>query len=131
MVAANRELFVEQGATFTFTFRWLRETGDEQPAPVDITGYKARMQFREKQGSPVLIEATTENGYIQILEPLEGRVRVYLPASETDKLTKSTCRYDLEMVDPPGDVYRVLKGAVKIDPNITQGEEDDIPPGGP
>lgn len=128
MVASSRDLFIEQGATFTFGFQWVRETSENVYDPVNITGYKIRMQIREKHGSPVLISATTENNFFVIVTPTEGRVRLTLPAVETDKLTKTPLKYDIEMVSPAGDVFRVLQGNVKVSPNITQDEP--APPSG-
>lgn len=127
MVAAKRDLFIEQGATFTFVFRWMKQFELEEPVPVDLTGYKARMQIRKSQGTPVFIEATTENSFITVEDALDGKVKLYLPALETDKLTTSPLVYDVEMVEPNGDVHRVLKGKVTVDPNITQESTD---PGG-
>lgn len=124
MVAAVKDLFIEQGAVFKFIFHWHRETPEGTSSPVNITGYSTRMQIRKGQKQPILVEANSENGYLTILDPLEGSVQLYLPATETDKLSAKSCVYDIELIESGGDVHRVLKGKITVDPNITQDEDD-------
>jgi len=124
MPAVVKPLFMEQGATFTMGFNWYMgpevEGGD--PIPYDVVGKSARMQIRQKITSPVLVEASTENGRIT-LGP-DGRVDIRLRAGDTMLLTTRAAVYDLEIVLDPrpeyDDVRRVLKGPVTIDPNVTR-----------
>jgi hypothetical protein len=130
MAAIQRALLIEQGATFTLGFTWHQEgdvvngvvtAGD----PYDLTGWTARMQLRQKQGSPVLLEATTENGKIT-LGGTTGRVDVKFTDADTGSLTVASGRYDLELVDPAGDVLRLLQGSVTVDANITQDPDEPV-----
>lgn len=134
MTALNKSLYVEQGATFTMAFQWCEPGVDALTPgdPHDLTGFTARMQIRKKPGDDVLLSATTENGRIQIgrnldgslLGPASGWVRVELPDEATDLLSLKAAKYDLEVEDPAGRVYRLLQGAVTIDPNITQPADE-------
>ena len=150
MAAAEKELDVEQGATFFLGFTWYPpgptdpETGLPTGSPHDLTGCTARMQMRKKQGDPILLTATSEDPG-DPLDPLlvaagagritlggvTGRIEITLTDEDTDLLTFSQGRYDLEVEWPqqPGElrprVDRVLQGKVNVSPNITQVEGDD------
>jgi hypothetical protein len=124
MSAEDVPISIEQGATWGLGFTWHEEgpvvdgevtAGD----PHDLTGWTARMQIRKKVGEPVLAEATTENGKIT-LGGATGRVDIKLSPADTDAIGEKTAKYDLELEDPAGDVYRLLEGAVTISPNITR-----------
>ena len=67
-MAASYPLAVDQGETFRLSLVYAvpGTTPSDPVVPVDITDYTGRMQIREKYGSPVLAEATTENGGISI-----------------------------------------------------------------
>ena len=55
---AQLDLIIYQGATFRKTFGW-------KSSSLDLTGYTARMQIREKiKNSTVVADLTTENGGI-------------------------------------------------------------------
>lgn len=144
MPAAPKNLFIEQGATFFLGFTWHRAgpvvDGQVTPGdPYDLTGCKARMQIRRKQGDPVLVTATSDApgegapvgaGRI-FLGGATGRIEITLTDEDTDLLSAKTAYYDLEIEWPiqPGElrprVDRVLQGAVTVDPNMTQVDGED------
>lgn len=125
MSAVNRDLDVEQGATFRLGFTWsaidgLDSAGQPIPgAPYDLTGCTARMQIRQSFGTPVLVSVKDGDG-ITLGGPT-GTVTVEISDERTDVLDGlRSARYDLEVEFPSGDVYRLLQGAVAISPNITR-----------
>ena len=128
-MAASYPLAVDQGETFRLSLVYAvpGTTPSDPVVPVDITDYTGRMQIREKYGSPVLAEATTENGGISISGP-EGRINLVLTDVQTDAMgvkegsdkPRTAALYDLEIVSPGGDVKRVVEGAITINPNITR-----------
>lgn len=135
MAAVEKDLFVEQGATFRFPFQWCSPAAGNTLAPRDLTGWTFRMQARRKQSAtPIIIEANTENSKIVVgtdpsddimgnptPDPTNGWVTIHLTAEDTEILNVATCRYDLEAVAPNDDVYRLLQGVIRVSPNITQG----------
>lgn len=129
MAAITRDLAIEQGATYTLPFTWVEAVevdGEWVPGdPYDLTGWTARMQIRRRQGAEVQIEATTENGKIT-LGGVAGTVLVKLEDEDTAELSFRTMAYDLELINPDGDVFRLLKGAVAVDPNITQDVDEPV-----
>ncbi len=135
MPAVRKDLVIEQGATFVLDFVWHLEDPDEpgEPgSPVDLTGSTARMQVRKSQQSPILVDArSTGDSPRIILGGNTGRIIVTLTDEDTDLLTSKKALYDLEVKFPAGAphngrVVRLLKGAVDVDPNITQETEDPV-----
>lgn len=130
MTATPLTLKIKQGETFTRGLTWhlpgpivdgVRTPGD----PRDLTGWTARMQIRKKQGSEILLEATTENSRI-ILGDTTGRVTMSFDAATTGALTSKQAAYDLELISPTGEVVCLLEGDVLVTPNITQADGEPV-----
>lgn len=141
MTAAPTKLTIEQGSTFSLGFTWHRAgpivDGQVTPGdPYDLTGCRARMQIRRKQGDPVILAANSEEpdteeaiaagaGRIK-LGGDTGRIDITLTDYDTDKLVLRSAVYDFEVEWPiqPGElrprVDRILQGVITVDPNITQ-----------
>ena len=117
MAAAQADLVIEQGATFTQSFKWTDSNG----APIPISGYSARMQIRQNQSSPTaLVSLTTSGGGIQIAGAT-GTVEIRIEASVTANLSFSSAVYDLELVAPDGiTVYRLVQGSVTLSKEVTR-----------
>lgn len=134
MTAQTVPLTIEQGATFQKSFTWCFPGPDENTPgpPHDLTGYVGRMQIRKKQKDPVLVDASTTNGRLVfgipqgggVADLTNGRIMINLSDDDTDLLTSKSAVYDLEVEDSNGVVYRLLKGPVTVDPNVTQEIED-------
>lgn len=111
MGAARYTIRIEQGATWRPVFT-LRDT--------NLTGYTARMQIRaDINATDVLLELSTANGKISIDGPA-GQIKPVLTDVETAALTWISGVYDLELIAPSGDVQRLLKGPVEVDPEVTR-----------
>ena len=124
MTAANKPLYIEQGATFTFSFNWYYDnvtTPGTPGAPHDLTGCTARMQIRKTQGSDILVNASSSGTLPMIvLGGTSGSITIKFPDTITDNLISDTALYDLEIQQSNGDVFRLLSGKITISPNITQ-----------
>ena len=147
MAAATYALRIEQGATWRLKFTWCR-AGAVNPDgtiaagdPIDLTGCTARMQIRKSLRQPVLafittpvtaiatdavtgVETTTETPNGITLGGVDGTIVLELSADKTALLNITAGVYDLEIVFPSGDVYRVLEGTVTVDPNVTRPDLD-------
>lgn len=116
MTAAVHNITIEQGATFQMNLLWKDSTG----SPVNLTGYTARMQVRQKYSSPdTLLNFTTENGAITLGGVL-GTIAVVGAATVTDDLVGKNGVYDLELVSAGGIVTRLVQGSVYISPEVTR-----------
>lgn len=125
MPATVIDLPVEQGATFRRTIVWTTKNEADETVPVNVTGWgPARMQVRRQQGSAVLIELDSETGENAkgglAIGGVEGSIVIHMTPAQTNLLTAKTAQYDLEINAPNGDRFRVSKGKVTVDPNITQ-----------
>jgi hypothetical protein len=110
MGAARYLIHIEQGATWKPVLT-LRDT--------DLTGYTARMQIRATLDSDtVLVELTTGAGIT--IDGAAGQITLHLDDTETAALDWCDGIYDLEIVDPDGNVMRLLKGPVEVDPEVTR-----------
>lgn len=118
MKPATIDLTIYQGSTFSQKFQW--KTGSP-PVPVNLTGYSARMQIREKLRSPTpIITLTTENGGIIITDPENGIFSLEISAEDTANLNFRSAVYDLEFVYPSGVVRRLIEGSVTLSPEVTR-----------
>lgn len=138
MAAALKNFTIEQGTTYRLSICW--RTSEEHGAVVrNLTGWKFRMQARRRQqDADILINATTENGKIIVgadptvsgseasPTPSNGWITVKLADTDTDALRARSLLYDLEAIAPNNEVYRLLKGQITIDPNITQTPSDPV-----
>lgn len=125
MPAAKADLYIEQGSTYAFELQWRNK---QTLAPYDITGCEVRMQIRKSQQSELIVDASTTNGKITIVNGLEGRIGVKLKSADTSLLAVKEAMYDIEVVFPNADedTYRILEGKVDISPNITQAVSEPI-----
>lgn len=119
MSAHKYKLEIDQGATFDKTITW--KTGTKANAvPVDLTGCKARSQFRESvESEVVLLELTTENQRILLGGPT-GEIRILISATDTAAIGWTSGVYDLEIEFPDGTVVRRIAGSVVVSPEVTR-----------
>lgn len=116
MSAVQQSITIEQGATFLLELIW--KNPDE--TPINLTGYTARMQVRKKYADTVkVLDLTTQNGKI-VLTPLQGKINVTIPATDTANVTIKTGVYDLELESSTGVVTRLIEGSVTVTPEVTR-----------
>lgn len=116
MAAGEHDIVIEIGATFFLNVTW-KDSNDD---PIDLTNYDARMQVRKKYSSTTaLIEATTGNGKITLGGAL-GTILIELEPADSEDITDKYGVYDLELINPSSQVYRILKGVVTFDPEVTR-----------
>jgi hypothetical protein len=108
-------LVCPQGATFqkTLTYKIGRN-------PVDITGWTARMQVRERyEAESVLLNITTENGGIT-LGGRAGTIDLYVSDEVTAGFIVGPHVYDLELINTTGEVTRLIEGKFSVTPEVTR-----------
>lgn len=104
------DLTIPLGGDFTKTFVW--NVGDPA-APVDLTGYTARMALRSA-GQPT-IELTTENGRIT-LGGATGEITLTLAHALTETLAVTTWDYRLDLISGAL-VYPFMTGFATVPAN--------------
>jgi hypothetical protein len=89
-------------------------------APVDITGYTARMQARANVSSEdILLDLSSGGGEI-VVDSTAKTITVTIEAADTAALEWKAAVYDLEMVAADGAVTRLLQGGLTVVPEVTR-----------
>ena len=86
--------------------------------PIDLAGFTARMQVRDKIGGTILVELTTATNEI-ILNNTAKTILLVLSAEETAAFTWVKGVYDLELVSPAGVVTQLLSGKISVSKEVT------------
>jgi hypothetical protein len=111
MAAGAYDLYIEQGATFRRTL-----TVKAAGVAVPLTGYTARAQIRAKAADAAVLHEIT----CTIPTPANGQIVMLITDEDTAAFTWKTGVWDLELETPTGDVTRLLKGSVEVDPEVTR-----------
>ena len=115
MKAGKYDITIEQGAGFSLPI-----TYKPGGVLVDWTNCHARLQVRPTLGSSTkLIELTTENAGIS-MDGTHGKLTLLMTAATTALLKFSRAVYDLEIVPPAAQPYRLLEGNVFLDREVTR-----------
>jgi hypothetical protein len=130
----NYSFCIDQNATFLRIFTWFAGSCcgavGSQPAPVDLTGYRANMQIRPFPLSSTILYDASAN---ITLGGIAGTITLLIPPLNTAGFTWWTGVYDLLLTDPYGVVTRLLSGSVSVCPGVTPlsvGEQFVLLPGG-
>jgi hypothetical protein len=96
---------------------------DDDGGVIDLTGWTARMMVRSTYTSTTTLVDLTQDADDQGQIELGGEsgvltIRIY--STHTTGLTPGKAVYDLELVNPIGEVTRVLEGEVLITPEVTR-----------
>jgi hypothetical protein len=115
MTAGLYDITIEQGATFQMSLTWK----DSNNAPVNLTGYTARMQVRTNyEAEDTLVSLTSPSGGI-VLGGVLGTIAITIDASVTQSLQIDEAVYDLELVNG-ATVTRLLQGKATISREVTR-----------
>lgn len=107
---------VHQGSTFKKRLTWI-----VSDAPVDLTGYTARMDIRESVDAPTATVAASTSNYIT-LGGDEGTIDINIPASVMEDVPPGRYVYDLELISggSPPEVTAIIAGQFIVDPEVTR-----------
>lgn len=114
MTAGTYNFVIEEGATFVRTLQFA-----DGAAPLDLTGYTAKLQVRADYETPVLLELSTTNGRITIYGAL-GQVVWELTDEEAVALFWVQAIYDFFMTTPGGEAKKFLRGTVGFERRVTE-----------
>jgi hypothetical protein len=115
MTAGTYLITAEQGATFTRTIVY----EDANGAPINLTGYIARMQVREDYSTATaVLTLTTENGRIA-LGGANGTIVLNIAASAMELIPANSYVYDLEL-EYGAVVTRLVQGTFTVNAEVTR-----------
>jgi hypothetical protein len=130
MAAGKHNFKIEQGATFDPIIQYLNPAPDpdndpDTPgAPIDITGYDARMKARtgSKTGTVFLDLTIANTGIVILSEPL-GQFQLAVDDTTTGSMVEADFEggafYDFEIIDTAGKVIRLIEGTISFSVNVT------------
>jgi hypothetical protein len=116
-VVKEVELVIPQGATFIYEITYKDPSNN---TPINLTGYTARMQMREKiDDTATIFSATTENGAL-FVSGSTGMVVLTIPAAITAAFQFKKVVFDIEIQSAAGVVTRLVKGTMLLDREVTR-----------
>jgi hypothetical protein len=125
MAAGVHNIVIESGATWREGVTLMEPDGE---TPTDVTGYEVRMEVRTRAGATEALisisEVAGEDGEVTVGDA-DGHLSLRITPTGTLKvrgLKKAV--YDIFIELPGGDVDKLLKGAVTVDPNVTDPTYD-------
>ncbi len=119
-MAKRFNLIFEQSATFQHTVNWKDPDGD----PIDLTGYRIRLQVRQTPGSDSTLLNFDSNslgsGMSITALGASGSFTITLTTAVTGALSFTGAEYDLTATSPGGVVYRLHEGKATVLPGVTR-----------
>lgn len=104
-----------QGSTFSRVLTYKIDT-----TPVNLTGYTAGMQVRERPYSKqYIVYLNTDNSGIT-LGGSAGTITLNIAASTTANFIAGDYVYDLELTSGNGTVSRLIEGKFNVTPEVTR-----------
>lgn len=111
-MAAISNLYIDQGSDYSSVITIRSATG----LPLNLTDYTAKSQIRKSYSSSQAFDFICE-----VINALEGKLRIILPASVNELITPGRWLYDIEITQlSTGKKKRVVEGVVIITPQITK-----------
>lgn len=88
--------------------------------PVDLTGFTARMDIKDKIGGTILHTLSTTLGTI-VLDPVNYTISLHIDADDTSGFDWNTAVYSLELADDndPANVTELLVGRIYMTGEVT------------
>jgi hypothetical protein len=115
MVPGKYNIVCPQGSTLSQQLTYSIDDVD-----VNLTGYSARMQVREKHTSTsTVLSLTNSNGGI-VLGGVAGTINIVVTATQSSELTAKEYVYDLELVSSGNIVTRLIEGKFIVTPEVTR-----------
>lgn len=91
--------------------------------PVDMAGFTARMQVKDKPGGTVLSSTDVDDAPLNVItvtiDNAAKTITLNISATNTAALAWKKGVYDLEMVSGTGEVTALLTGSITVTPEVT------------
>lgn len=108
------KIFLTQGESWGIEFTY-KINGVPQP----LTGYSAKMQFRDRVGGRLIKEISSPSSGITITEAL-GKVAGAMTPADTELFSTTSAVWDLRLVSPSGAVIIPVGGDVEVTLGVTK-----------
>lgn len=119
-MASKLNLVFDQWATFQHTITWK----DSDDTPIDVTGYRVRMQVRQTPTATTTLldfdSADLESGMTIDTLDETGVITIRLSPAVTGALAFTAAEYDLTVTSPDGVVTRLMEGKASVSLGVTR-----------
>lgn len=114
-ITTTKNLTINKGSGYKITFTLSKNGGD-----VDLTGHALRGQIRPSSTSTtVLLNMTSANLLLKI-DNDNSAIIMTLPESFTRRVSGTYAVYDIELLSPTADAYKIVTGLITFVPEVTQ-----------
>ena len=115
MIPGKYNIICPQGTTFSQQLIYSLNN-----VPMNLTGFSARMQIREKHTTPhYQLSLTSSNGGL-VLGGEAGTIIINVSSTQTTAIHAKEYVYDLELVSSSNLVTRIIEGKFIVTPEVTR-----------
>lgn len=100
------------------TFRLHLTYKDANNLAIDLTGYTAKMQVRDKPAGILILDSAAPNNSVTITG-IDGKIDVEFAVTSMLPVTAARGAYDVAIVDPAGIVDVIVEGTVMFVDGVT------------
>jgi hypothetical protein len=100
---------VVQGDTFTLEVTYKDPNG----SAIDLTGYTAKMDVRDKPGGKILCASANELNNGIVIDDLNGKIIIKFSSSQTKKFTVPNAAYQLQ-IDNNQEKITLMQGYLQV-----------------
>lgn len=112
-VTSSQNLTLNKGSGYRIIFL-LKKDGNN----ADLSGHTLRGQIRPSSSSGVvLLNMTSANLFLKIEN---SNIIMNLPESFTRRVVQNNAVYDIEIISPTSDAYKIITGLITFIPEVTQ-----------
>ena len=117
-VAALNEIndTITQGDSFVLSITYT----DSNNNPIDLTGYTANMEVRDKPGGKILCASATIGNGITIPNPALGVIEVNIPPSMTNNFVIPRSAYQIQVTSNNGTATTIASGWFIVTAGVIQ-----------
>lgn len=114
-LTTTKNLTINKGSGYKITFALTKDG-----APVNLMGYSIRGQIRPSSSSSVVLLNMTLANLLLKIDNNNSSIIMNLPESFTRRVPGSYAVYDIELLSPTSDAYKIVTGLLTFIPEITQ-----------
>lgn len=114
-VTSTKNLTINKGSGYKITFLLSKDGGS-----VDLTGYSLRGQIRPSASSSTVLLNMTSANLLLKTDNANSSIVMNLPESFTRRVPGIYAVYDIELLNPISDAYKIVTGLITFVPEVTQ-----------
>lgn len=114
-LTTTKNLTINKGSGYKIIFTVTKDSND-----VDLTGYSLRGQIRPSSSSNVVMLNMTSANLLLKIDNNNSSIIMNLPESFTRRVSGSYAVYDIELLSPGSDAYKIVTGLITFVSEVTQ-----------